>query len=72
MPADVPAKDLFGWDPGGGHSLGQLGWCEAEFRPVFETAVLEDRGDTELVRDFAGRHVLYFKGTPTRVHARIR
>jgi hypothetical protein len=62
MPADVPAKDLFGWDPSGGHSLGQLGWCEAEFRPVFETAVLEDRGDTELVRDFAGRHVLYFKG----------
>ena len=30
--------------------------------PVFETKVLEDRGDHELVQDFAGRHVLYFKG----------
>ena len=24
--------------------------------------VLEDRGDYEVVQDFAGRHVLYFKG----------
>jgi hypothetical protein len=39
-----------------------LGWCEAEFCPVFKEEVLEDRGEYELVRDFAGRHVLYFKG----------
>ncbi len=62
MPADVPHAELFGFDPPGGHSLGQLGWCEAAFAPVFETRVLEDRGDTELVQDHAGRHVLFFKG----------
>jgi uroporphyrinogen decarboxylase len=38
-----------------------LGWCEAGFAPVFETKVLEDRGAYELVQDFAGRHVLFFK-----------
>ncbi|MEI6971880.1 MAG: uroporphyrinogen decarboxylase family protein, partial [bacterium] len=43
-------------------SMGGLGWCEAAFAPEFETKVLEDRGDTELVQDCAGRHVLCFKG----------
>jgi len=38
-----------------------MGWCEAEFNPVFKEEVLEDRGEHEVVRDFAGRHVLYFK-----------
>ncbi|MEI8138309.1 MAG: uroporphyrinogen decarboxylase family protein [bacterium] len=62
MPADVPQEQLFGYDPPGSHSLGQIGWCEAEFRPCFETKLIEDRGETELVQDFAGRHVLFFKG----------
>ena len=62
MPFDVPQDQLFGYDPPGSHSLGNLGWCEAEFRPCFETKLIEDRGETELVQDFAGRHVLYFKG----------
>ena len=62
MPQDVSHASLFDLDPPGKHSLGQLGWCEAGLCPVFETEVLEDRGDYELVRDFAGRHVLYFKG----------
>jgi uroporphyrinogen decarboxylase len=62
MPEDVPLAELFDYDPPGKHSLGQLGWCEAGLSPVFETTVLEDRGEYELVRDFAGRHVLFFKG----------
>ena len=48
--------------PVGTFSLGQLGWCEAGLCPVFETRVLEDRGEYEVVQDFAGRHVLCFKG----------
>jgi hypothetical protein len=52
----------FGYDPPAVHGLGQLGWCEAGFNPVFEEKVLEDRGDYELVQDWAGRGVLCFKG----------
>jgi uroporphyrinogen decarboxylase len=62
MPEDVPFHELFDYDLPGNHGLGQLGWCEAAFRPAFETKVLEDRGQHELVQDFAGRHVLFFKG----------
>ncbi|NLV73516.1 MAG: hypothetical protein GXY52_02355 [Chloroflexi bacterium] len=62
MPQDVPYSELFDYDPFGDHYLGQCGWCEAALSPVFETRVLEDRGDYELVQDFAGRHVLFFKG----------
>lgn len=53
---------LFGYDEPGNHSLGELGWCEAAFYPVFEEKVLEDRGEYELVQDYAGRHLLCFKG----------
>ncbi len=52
---------LFGFDPQGKYFLGDLGWCEAGFCPVFEEKVLEDRGEYELVQDFAGRSVLCFK-----------
>jgi len=62
MPQDVPLAELFDYDPPGHHRLGQLGWVEAALLPVFDTVILEDRGDYELVQDFAGRHVLYFKG----------
>ncbi len=62
MPEDVPLHELFDYDAPGNHGLGQLGWCEAAFYPAFETKVLEDRGEHELVQDHAGRHVLYFKG----------
>jgi hypothetical protein len=62
MPADVPRPELFSYSPGGGASLGGLGWCEAAFAPKFEETLLEDRGEHELVQDFAGRHVLCFKG----------
>ena len=62
MPQDVSHAELFDLDPPGKHSLGQLGWCEAPFQPVFETKVLEDRGEYEVVQDAVGRHVLFFKG----------
>jgi len=62
MPTDVDRHELFGYDEPGEVGIGQLGWCEAAFTPRFEEEVLEDRGDCELVRDFAGRHVLFFKG----------
>lgn len=62
MPQDVPLTTLFRFDPEGKVSLGQLGWCEAAFNPVFETFVVEDRGDCEVVQDTAGRNVLFFKG----------
>ena len=55
-------SELFGFDRGGKVQMGDLGWCEAEFCPAFTEEVLEDRGEHELVRDWAGRHVLYFKG----------
>jgi uroporphyrinogen decarboxylase len=55
-------RALFGFDRPVKHNLNQLGWCEAAFSPCFETIVLEDRGDYELVQDYAGRHVLFFKG----------
>ena len=62
MPQDVPLDVLFSYDPPANHGLGQLGSCEAAFAPFFEVKVLEDRGDTEVEQDYAGRHVLYFKG----------
>jgi len=62
LPADANLDEVFGYDPPGNYSLGQLGWCEAAFIPAFEVKVLEDRGEYELEQDFAGRHVLYFKG----------
>lgn len=62
MPAEVPHNELFQLDEPGHHELGQLGWTEAAFHPVFEEKHIEDRGTTEVVQDFAGRHVLYLKG----------
>jgi len=55
-------NELFGFDPQGRVEINGLGGCEAAFMPLFEEKVLEDRGDYELVQDFAGRSVLYFKG----------
>ena len=54
--------EVFGYDPPGNHSLNQLGWCEAALVPSFEVKIIEDRGDHEVEQDYAGRHVLYFKG----------
>lgn len=61
-PADQQLwPEFFGYDPYAVHSLGNLGWCEAAMSPAFEKRIVEDRGDTEVEIDFAGRHVLYFK-----------
>ncbi len=54
--------ELCGFDEPGIHCLGRLGWTEAAFYPAFEEKVIEDRGDYELVQDYAGRKVLFFKG----------
>jgi uroporphyrinogen-III decarboxylase len=62
MPQNVPHHVLFNYDKGARHDLGQLGWCEAAFAPCFETKIVEDRGEYEVVQDYAGRKVLYFKG----------
>ena len=53
---------LFGYDPSGEHGIGDLGWCEAAFCPAFEEKVLENRGDHDVIQDFAGRSLLVFKG----------
>jgi hypothetical protein len=62
LPRDADRDEVFGFDPPGQHTILQLGWCEAGFYPKFEEKVLEDRGEHELVQDFAGRSVLVFKG----------
>ncbi|MGI6201205.1 MAG: uroporphyrinogen decarboxylase family protein [Christensenellales bacterium] len=60
---DQQLAALFGFDPPGKHVLGGLGWCEAAFCPTFEEKWIRDQGpDHEVVQDFAGRQVLYFKG----------
>ena len=62
LPKDANLDELFQYDPPSSHGLGELGWCEAAFCPKFEEKVLEDRGDCEVAQDYAGRHVLFFKG----------
>lgn len=55
-------REVFGYDEPAVNSIGGLGWCEAGFFPAFEEKVLEERGEYELVQDFAGRKVLCFRG----------
>lgn len=59
---DAYLRKVFGYDEPAVHELMGLGWCEAAFNPEFEEILLEDRGEHEVVQDFAGRAVLYFKG----------
>jgi len=57
------ADAVFGFDKNTGkYEIDDMGWCESAFWPRFENKILEDRGAYELVQDFAGRGVLYFKG----------
>jgi uroporphyrinogen decarboxylase len=67
LPADFDPWNKHGrafmlCDEDGHYPLEQLGWCEAGFWPNFDVKIIEDRGDTEIEQDFAGRQVLYFKG----------
>lgn len=50
---DAYLQKLFCYDDLACVYLRNLGWCEAEFEPLFENKVLEDRGDYELVQDTA-------------------
>lgn len=59
---DADLDEVFGFDPQGRVDVRGLGSCEAGFVPLFEEKILEDRGDYELVQDYAGRSVLCFKG----------
>lgn len=59
---DAYLRDVFGYDEPALHSVYGLGWCEAAFCPYFEEKTLEDRGEHELIQDFAGRSLLVFKG----------
>ena len=59
---DADWSEEFFYDPWGKYTFNVLGWCEASFCPVFEDKVVEDRGEHEVYQDFAGRHVLVFKG----------
>lgn len=62
LPLDANRAELFSYDPPGSHGIGQLGWCEAAFVPRFPEKLIKDCGDTEIIQDFAGRHLLVFKG----------
>ncbi len=65
LPVQELLKEVFQCEPAGNLGLGQLGWCEGGFNPVFESKILEDRGEHEVVQDHAGRAVLCFKGRRT-------
>lgn len=62
LPQGKSEEELFAYEPSGKAVLGGLGWTEPAFVPEFPEQVLEDRGETEIVQDCAGRGVLYFKG----------
>ena len=62
LPENADYDKLFNIEPWGNYAPGSLGWCEAAFVPAFEEKILEDRGEYEVVQDFAGRAVLCFKG----------
>ena len=59
---DAYLREVFHCDEPATIDLTGLGWCEAGFFPAYEVKLLEDRGQYELVQDYAGRSVLYFKG----------
>ena len=61
MPEDADFASLFHLDHSAVYNLGGLGWVEPALVPPFEEEVLEDRGAHEVVRDTAGRRVLFFK-----------
>jgi len=59
---EADLAEVFDYDPPATYDFFNLGWCEAAFVPPFESKVLEDRGEHELIQDWAGRGVLVFKG----------
>ena len=59
---NMDVDEFFLFDQPGHHEIMELGWCEAAFVPEFEEKLIEDRGTTEVIQDFAGRKLLCFKG----------
>ena len=60
-----PEEDLnktFGFDEPGVYIMQDLGGCEAAVEPPFESKVLYEQGNYEIVQDRVGRHVKCFKG----------
>lgn len=63
LPDDYAQKNLFNFDPGYSAGAGaNLGWCEPPFYPAYETKVIKDEGDYEIIQDHAGRWLKVFKG----------
>lgn len=59
---DYNEKNLFNFDPGGTTDAGlNLGWCEPPFEPPYEWKLIKEEGDTQIIRDWAGRWVRGFK-----------
>lgn len=58
---DKYLREVFGYDEPAVDNVFGLGWCEAAFLPAFPELVLEDRGEHELIQDYAGRSLLVFK-----------
>jgi hypothetical protein len=63
LPDGYRERNLFNFDPSGQAPVGlNLGWCEPPFRPVYEEKIVRDEGRTEIIQDWAGRHLRVFKG----------
>jgi len=63
LPDDYLAVNLFNFDPPPiTITVMDLGWCEPPFIPFYEEEVVKSEGDTEIIRDWAGRLLRVFKG----------
>ena len=63
LPEDHGATNLFNYDPGYNTSPGaNLGWCEPPLVPAYESKVIQDEGNYEIIQDWAGRWLKVFKG----------
>ena len=60
FPVNADPAEFFSFTPVGRHEVHGCGGVEAGFVPLFKEEILEKRGKYELVRDIAGRSVLYF------------
>jgi uroporphyrinogen decarboxylase len=63
LPDDWQETNLFNYDEGSSASPNlNLGWCEPPFVPAYETKVIREEGDHEIIQDHAGRWLKVFKG----------
>ncbi|MCE5276437.1 MAG: uroporphyrinogen decarboxylase family protein [Planctomycetaceae bacterium] len=59
---DADFAKEFDYDPPGLTGFGGLGWCEPGYLPNFEEKTVEQLDEYDIVRDWAGRTVKFFKG----------